>query len=44
MNETAISWTVPKWITVFLMVFLGSLIIGAGFATLKKVRGKASNQ
>lgn len=42
MNETAISWTVSNWITVFLMVILGSLIIGAVAAAVSKVRRGAS--
>ncbi len=43
MNETAISWTVSNWITVFLMVVLGSLIVGAGAAAISSVRRKASD-
>lgn len=42
MNETAISWTVSNWITVFLMVFLGSLIVGAVAAAVSSARRKAS--
>lgn len=42
MNETAISWTVSNWITVFLMVVLGSLIIGAIGAGISSLRRKAS--
>ena len=38
MNETVISWTPQNWITVFLMVFLGSIIIGAVAAAISKVR------
>lgn len=38
MNETVISWTPQNWITVFLMVFLGSVIIGAVAAAVSKVR------
>lgn len=41
MNETAISWTVSNWITVFLMVVLGSLIVGAGAAAIHKMRSGA---
>lgn len=40
MNETVISWTPQNWITVFLMVFLGSLIVGALAATIGKYRMK----
>lgn len=42
MNETVISWTVPNWITVFLMVFLGSIAIGGIFAVIKGAKKKAS--
>lgn len=42
MNETAISWTVSNWITVFLMVVLGSLIVGAAGAGITAIRQKAS--
>lgn len=42
MNETAISWTVPNWITVILMVFLGSLIIGAVASGISSMRRKAA--
>ncbi len=42
MNETAISWTVPNWITVFLMVFLGSIIVGAVVAAFNKAKKNAS--
>jgi hypothetical protein len=42
MNETVISWTVTNWVTVFLMVFLGSIIAGAILATVKSVQKKAS--
>lgn len=42
MNETAISWTVSNWITVFLMVVLGSLIVGAIAAGVSKARRSAA--
>lgn len=29
MNETVISWTPGNWVTILLMVFLGTAIIGA---------------
>lgn len=38
MNETAISWTISNWITVVLMVFLGSAILGAITLAVKKAR------
>lgn len=42
MNETVISWTPQNWITVFLMVFLGTVMAGAAMALFSRVRGKAS--
>lgn len=42
MNETAISWTLNNWITVFLMVLLGSLIVGAIGAGVTRLRSSAS--
>lgn len=42
MNETAISWTVSNWITVLLMVFLGTAIVGAIGAAVSNARRKAS--
>lgn len=44
MNETAISWTVSNWITVFLMVVLGSLIVGAIAAAVSSARRKAAGE
>lgn len=41
MNETAISWTVPNWITVFLMVLLGSLVMGAAIAAFAKFKSNS---
>lgn len=41
MNETAISWTVSNWITVFLMVFFGTVIIGAIASAISHVRSKS---
>lgn len=38
MNETAISWTISNWITVVLMVFLGSMIVGTVAAVVHKAR------
>lgn len=43
MNETVISWTVPNWITVFLMVFLGSIAVGAIMAAVKGARKGAAS-
>jgi hypothetical protein len=43
MNETVISWTPQNWITVLLMVFLGSVIVGALAATVHRVRSRASD-
>lgn len=42
MNETVISWTVPNWITVFLMVSLGSIIVGLGVKAFTSAKRKAS--
>jgi hypothetical protein len=42
MNETAISWTVSNWITVFLMVILGTVIVGAVTAFVSSARKNAS--
>lgn len=28
MNETVLTWTVPNWITVLLMVFVGFAVLG----------------
>jgi hypothetical protein len=44
MNETVISWTPQNWITVLLMVILGSVIIGAVAAAVSSVRRKASGE
>ena len=41
MEETVLDWTVPNWITVVLMVFLGFAILGAigkGIANMKSKR------
>lgn len=43
MNETAISWTVSNWITVFLMVTLGSLIVAALAAAVTAARKGAND-
>ena len=43
-SETAITWTVPNWITVFLMVFLGTVVVGAIAAAIANARKKASGQ
>jgi len=42
MNETAISWTVNNWITVFLMVVLGSALVGAAASAVSGMRRKVS--
>lgn len=43
MNETVISWTPQNWITIFLMVFLGSVIVGAVAATVHKMRAASGD-
>lgn len=40
MDETVLTWTVPNWITVFLMVFLGFAVLGlVGKAIVKMKAG-----
>lgn len=41
MNETVISWTVANWITVLLMVFLGSAAIGLTAKLIQNARNAA---
>ena len=38
MKETVISWTITNWITVFLMVVIGSAIVGAGLKVFNSRR------
>lgn len=38
MNETVITWSVSNWITVLLMVFLGSALIGFGARVVSTAR------
>lgn len=40
MKETVISWTITNWITVFLMVFIGSLFIGLVLRAYASMRGR----
>lgn len=42
MSETVLTWTVPNWITVVLMVFIGFAILGLIARATAKV-GKASS-
>lgn len=39
MNETILTWNVPNWITVVLMVFLGFAILGFASQAVVKMRG-----
>jgi hypothetical protein len=39
MDETVLSWTVPNWITVLLMVFIGFMIINLAGAMVMKIKG-----
>lgn len=38
MNETVITWTPQNWLTVFLMVVLGSVIFGAILSAVSGMR------
>jgi hypothetical protein len=40
MDETVLTWTVPNWITVLLMVFVGFAIVGFATKTLVSMRKK----
>jgi hypothetical protein len=40
MDETIISWTVPNWITVVLMVALGFMVIGLAGKIIGKMQGQ----
>lgn len=42
MEETVLDWTVPNWITVCLMVFLGFAVLGFVGKAASKMRAKAS--
>jgi hypothetical protein len=39
MDETVLDWTVPNWITVLLMVFLGFTVVGFGLRAVAKYTG-----
>jgi hypothetical protein len=41
MEETVLTWTVPNWITVILMVFIGFMIINLAGAMIVKAKGKS---
>lgn len=43
MKETVITWTVTNWITVFLMVFLMTVLIGFATKTFIGMKGKGDN-
>lgn len=40
MEETVLTWTVPNWVTVLLMVAVGFAVIGFGAKLLKSVGSK----
>lgn len=37
MNETVITWSVPNFITIFLMAVIGSLVFGFAVSAGRKV-------
>jgi hypothetical protein len=39
MEETVLTWTVPNWITVVLMVILGFMVIGLFGKIAHKMKG-----
>jgi len=39
MNETVLTWTVPNWLTVLLMVILGFAMIGLVTKIVVKAKG-----
>lgn len=41
MDETVLTWTVPNWITVLLMVILGFAVIGAGVKVIANMKAKS---
>lgn len=43
MEETVLDWTVPNWITVCLMAFLGFAVLGFGAKFIAKVRAGKSD-
>lgn len=43
MKETVITWTANNWITVFLMVFLMTIIVGFALKTYASMRGTNSS-
>lgn len=40
MEKTVITWSVENWITIFLMVLIGSTVIGFGAKLIHKVAPK----
>lgn len=42
MKETVISWTITNWITVFLMVLGGSLVIGLFLRIFASIKARKS--
>lgn len=40
MDETVLTWTVPNWITVVLMVFIGFMILNLAGAAIMKMKAK----
>jgi hypothetical protein len=41
MDETVLTWTVPNWITVLLMVIIGFALLGFAGKALSKMRAGA---
>lgn len=41
-GETIITWNVPNWITVLIMVTLGFFVIATGAQAWQKWRGKSA--
>lgn len=41
--ETVLTWTVPNWITVLLMVFLGFAALGLGLKVFAKMKGGSAD-
>lgn len=43
MEETVLDWTVPNWITVCIMAFLGFAILGLVGKAIVKAKGAGSD-
>lgn len=40
MNDVVLTWTVPNWLTVLLMVFVGFAVIGVAAKFFAKMKAK----